>query len=155
VAEGITAIAATPHVRADYPTTALQMEASLSALQVELDLAGISLEVLSGGEIDLDYLDRISPDDLRRFGLGGNPAYLLLEFPYYGWPLGLQPHVERLCESGITAVVAHPERSAVVQDEPDRLAAIVHAGALIQVTAASLEGRLGRTARKTAFRLLG
>jgi protein-tyrosine phosphatase len=154
VAEGITAIAATPHVRADYPTTPLQMEASLSALRVELDLAQIPLDVLPGGEIDLDYLDTLSTDDLRRYGLGGNPAYLLLEFPYYGWPLSLQPHVEQLREMGITAVIAHPERSTEIQDEPERLGHVAHAGALIQVTAASLDGRLGKTARKAALDLI-
>jgi hypothetical protein len=31
-------------------------------------------------------------DELRRFGLGGNPRYLLVEFPYYGWPLARCAH---------------------------------------------------------------
>jgi protein-tyrosine phosphatase len=51
-------------------------------------------------------------------------------------------------------VVAHPERNAEVQAAPDRLRRLVERGALVQITAASLDGRLGRASRTTAFRLL-
>ena len=51
-------------------------------------------------------------------------------------------------------MIAHPERSADVQAHPERLAPIVEGGALVQVTAASVDGRLGRRPRDAAFRLL-
>jgi protein-tyrosine phosphatase len=154
VADGIAAVAATPHVRDDYPTTVAQMEASVGAVRYELARAGIQLEVLTGGEICLEYLDRLSLDDIRRFGLGGNPAYVLLEFPYHGWPLRLPNDISRLVTEGITPVIAHPERSAELEDYPDRIEPLVRRGALVQITAASLDGRLGKRIRKTTLELL-
>ena len=110
--------------------------------------------MLPGGEISLDHLPQLSTDELRRFGLGGNPDYVLVEFPYYGWPLGLADTVFRLRSSGITPVLAHPERNPEVQESPRRLAAVVEAGAIVQLTAASVDGRSGRRSRTAALELL-
>jgi protein-tyrosine phosphatase len=155
VEDGIRTIAATPHVRAaDYPTTAEQMERQLESLQRELREAGIPLELLPGGEIALDRLADLGDEGLRRFGLGGNPKYLLLETPYFGWPLGIEDTVFQLQLRGFTTVLAHPERNGDVQATPERLAPLVERGMLVQLTASSLDGRLGREPRKAGFRLL-
>ena len=77
------------------------------------------------------------------FGLGGNPRYLLVEFPYFGWPLSLETEIWTLRRRGITPVLAHPERNPEVQRSPARVAPLVAAGALVQLTAASVDGRLG------------
>jgi protein-tyrosine phosphatase len=151
VADGIEILAATPHVRDDYPTSPEAMETGLVELREALAAASIPLELRPGGEIALDWIERV---DLQRFGLGGNPRYLLVEFPYYGWPLDLNMQLSRLLASGIKPVLAHPERNAEVQASPERLAGPVGAGVLVQVTAASLDGRLGRTSRSTGFKLL-
>ncbi len=154
VGAGITVLAATPHVRADYPTTAAEMEAALASVQAAVAEAGIPLRLLSGGELALDRLELLDADELARFGLGGNPGVLLLEFPYHGWPLGLAERVFSLRTAGIRPVLAHPERNREVQMQPERLAPLVQAGAVVQVTAASLDGRLGRSARAAALSLV-
>jgi protein-tyrosine phosphatase len=143
-------LAGTPHVRHDHPTRPEQMEASLA--EVQAAAAGI-VRVVGGGEIDLDELGR-PVDELRRFGLGGNPAYLLVETPYVGWPLDLADRVFRLRTAGITAVIAHPERNADVQETPTVLEAPVAAGALVQLTAASLDGRGTKRSLQCARTLL-
>ena len=153
-ADGVTAVAATPHVREDYPTTAKTMERLVSELRARAAEAAIELDVLPGGEIALSELGRLDEDQRRRFGLGGNPSCLLLEFPYYGWPLALEETVARLVSEGTTPVIAHPERSAEVQAAPERLRPAVEGGALVQLTAASLDGRLGRGPRAAAGALL-
>src|SRR6266487_4027628 len=89
VSDGITVIAGTPHVRDDWPTDAGAMEFRVSELRAELEQTGIPLDVRTGGEIAMDWLARLSVEELRRFGLGGNPRYLLVETPYYGWPPGV------------------------------------------------------------------
>jgi protein-tyrosine phosphatase len=152
--EGITAVAATPHVRDDYPTTPDAMEEGVDQLRQALASHEILVDVCSGGEIAIEWIDRLADSDLRRFGLGGNPAYLLVEFPYVGWPLALPQHVFDLASRGITPVIAHPERNGEVQASPERLESLVRGGALVQVTAASLDGRLGRQARTTGRRLV-
>jgi protein-tyrosine phosphatase len=154
VADGIEAIAATPHVRDDYPTSPDTMERLVAELREALVADAIPLELLPGGEIALDRLDDLSPDDLRRFGLGGSEAHVLLEFPYFGWPLALEDRVFRLAAEGVRAVIAHPERNGEVQLAPERLEPIVRAGGLVQLTAASLDGRLGRRSRRAGLVLL-
>lgn len=154
VEDGITAIAATPHVRDDYPTSAETMERKVHELRGALAEAGLPLRLHPGAEIALDRLWSLADDELARFGLAGTPAYVLLEFPYVGWAPALPSTVLALRSRGITPVVAHPERNAEVQHDPERLRPVVLSGALVQVTAASVDGRLGRRARRTAFELV-
>jgi protein-tyrosine phosphatase len=79
---------------------------------------------------------------------------LLLEFPYISWPLGLQDLIRGLRMRGFRTVLAHPERNGDVQADPERLAQFVDAGALVQLTAASVDGRLGRGALRCSKRLI-
>jgi protein-tyrosine phosphatase len=152
--DGITAIAATPHVRHDYPTTPDRMEAGVAALRRDFPEQGIPVEVLHGAEVDLEAMRALGADDLRRFTIAQSGRYLLVEFPYRGWPLDLEQALFDLALSGIVPILAHPERNAEVQAQPGRLGPIVERGGLVQVTAASLDGRLGRRARKAAQDLI-
>jgi protein-tyrosine phosphatase len=154
VEDGIEVLAATPHVREDYPTSADEMEERVATVREAVAGQGIPLDVRPGGELAFDRLDRLSADDLRRFGLGGNPSCVLIEFPYYGWPLELGERLFRFRTEGVTPVLAHPERNADVQGDPERLGGLVRGGALVQLTAASVDGRLGRRAREAAHALL-
>jgi len=151
VADGTTIIAATPHVRWDYPTTAAQMRRALARLKRAVKT--LPIDVLPGGEIALEQLET-PVEKLREFGLAGNPDYLLVETPYFDWPASLIPHLARLRKLGIRPVLAHPERNRVAQGSPGLVAQAVEAGALVQVTAASLDGRTGRSAQSAARDLL-
>jgi protein-tyrosine phosphatase len=154
LADGTDIIAATPHVREDYPTTADAMANGVRELRRLLEREDVDVIVLPGGEVSLEQFDRLGPDELRRFSLAGNPSYLLVETPYVDWPLFFGEIVFRLTAAGITPVIAHPERNATVQQDTERIAELVRAGALVQVTAASLDGRLGARTRKCAHRLV-
>ena len=154
-ADGVTAIAATPHVRSDYPTRPGEMERGVARLREDFVEQGIGVDVLHGGELDLGMLATLDDDELRRFTLAQSGRYLLLEFPYTGWPAGLEETVYGLGLRGFVAVVAHPERNREVQAHPRRLAEAVRLGALVQLTAASLDGRIGRSSQKAAQVLLG
>jgi protein-tyrosine phosphatase len=148
-ADGIEVLAATPHVRDDYPTTPDEMEAALESLRA----ANPAVQVLSGGEIDLAELDR-ADEELQRFGLGGNAGWLLVETPYVGWPLDLVDRLFRLRLRGFRAVLAHPERNRDVQERPELLDPVVAGGTLVQLTAASVDGRLGKRAYRSSRTLL-
>ena len=142
--DGVRKVAATPHVRDDYPTTPDAMEAALARVRAAVAAEGIPIEILPGGEVAMDELSKLDADARARFGLGGNPNLLLLEFPYYGWPMALPQLVWDLVTTGTVVVIAHPERNAEVQERPDRLEGVVDMGAAIQLTAASVDGRLGK-----------
>ena len=152
--DGIVQIAATPHVRDDYPTEPEAMERGVAEVNAAAQAAGIGVEVLPGGELDRAFAHSLNDESMRRFGLGGNPDVLLVEFPYYGWPLELRELVFRLGARGYQVVLAHPERNSDVQRSPGRLRELVDAGVLVQVTAASLDGRVGRHAAACARTLL-
>jgi protein-tyrosine phosphatase len=152
--DGLRAVAATPHVRDDYPTTVDDMERGVAALREALLQAGVPLQILTGGEVAHDRLPGLSDDEVTRFGLGGNPDYLLVEFPYHGWPLALPQQVRELLARGVIPVLAHPERNADVQRDPELLRPLVLMGTLCQVTAASLDGRIGKRSRATGLALI-
>jgi protein-tyrosine phosphatase len=149
-ADGISVLAATPHVRDDYPTTPDQMEAALAELR---GAVGDALQLVPGGELDLAQLDR-PRDELLRFALAGNPGYLLVETPYVGWPLDIGDRLFGLLAAGITPVLAHPERNGEVQQRPELLEPLVASGVLVQLTAGAVDGSLGRRSRESAFALL-
>ncbi|MES1248558.1 MAG: CpsB/CapC family capsule biosynthesis tyrosine phosphatase [Actinomycetota bacterium] len=149
-ADGIEAIAATPHVRADHPTTAAQMEAGVERVRG----FGVDIRVLTGGELDLEFLRSLDDATLRRFGLGGNPGLLLVETPFYGWPMSLPDDIFGLQLRGFRILLAHPERNGDVQEQPELVRRLVDAGVSVQLTAGSVDGRLGRRAAATAKQLL-
>ena len=154
-ADGVTLVAATPHVRDDYPTAVEVVEDGVREVQAALAAAGVDIEVRTGGEVAVDWANGAGAGDLRGYGLGGNPGVLLVEFPYLGWPLELGMVCNRLLGEGITPVLAHPERNDRVQAQPDRLEELVARGVLVQLTASSVTGRRGSRSRKAADQLLG
>jgi protein-tyrosine phosphatase len=153
-AEGVEAIAATPHVRSDYPTRPEQMEQGVAELRRDFADQGIAVDILHGGEIELGRLWEIPQEELVRLSLGQTGRYVLLEFPYRGWPTGAKSALNTLRGIGMTPVLAHPERNPEVQDHPERLQPLVESGTIVQVTAASLDGRLGRASQNAAERLI-
>jgi protein-tyrosine phosphatase len=116
--------------------------------------AGLAIRIEPGGEVDLEYAASWSDPELRRFTLGGGTT-ILIEFPWGGvWPLALAPTCAALRRRGFLPVVAHPERARVVQHDPDRVRELTSAGAVCQLTAASLAGVFGDAPRAAAFTLL-
>jgi len=152
--EGVRIVAATPHVRSDYPTTPEEMEDALLLVRDAVARAGIDIEIRGGGEIAVDRFARLDLGTLQRFGLGANPRVLLLEYPYSGWSPDLAAICIQLRRDGIVPVIAHPERNEAIHHDPSTLEALVQVGALVQLTAASVDGRLGRAPAVCARRLL-
>ena len=152
--DGVRSIAATPHVREDYPTSVAAMETGVASVRRDLEEHGIEIEVLHGGEIAVDRLEDLSREELEGFTLGQTGRYLLVEFPYTGWPLGLERRLFELRIAGLESILAHPERNREVQADPARIEPLVAAGTLVQLTAASLDGRIGRSSQMAAESLL-
>jgi len=144
-ASGVRVLAATPHCSERYPTTARQLNAGLASVRLALRQAGIAIELVAGAEIALDRLRGLDDETLEAFTFGGAGRFVLLEFPYDGWPVGLPRQLGDLAAAGIGAVLAHPERNREVQAAPQRLAGFVDEGALVQVNAGSfLRAHSGR-----------
>ncbi len=61
---------------------------------------------------------------------------------------------ERMLNAGITPVITHPERNALLMKNQAQLVAWIHVGCLLQVTAQSFLGRFGKQARDAAADLM-
>ena len=68
---------------------------------------------------------------------------MLLELPSQMIPEGVKDEIFALKLNGITPIITHPERNAVVQHDPGILYELVQMGALAQITAMSLTGDFG------------
>ena len=101
----------------------------------------IPLEVLPGGEIAIWRLIDLDDETLRALALGGGP-YLLVESPFSPVVGDFEPMVLDLHARGHRVLLAHPERCPAFQRDPARLERLVDAGALVQVTAGSMQRRL-------------
>jgi protein-tyrosine phosphatase len=146
--DGVTAVVASPHQRHDlWPN---QDAGLLASARDELAAAvGPTPTILLGAEIrvDSELLDAVA-------GIPGNgllslagSRYLMIEFSSLAAAVDPVDLVYELTVAGWIPVVAHPERILWLAGEPDLLAVLVEHGALLQVTAASVTGDLGRGPR--------
>ena len=136
-ADGIELICATPHIRHDHDVRIHELAERVAALNAELERRDVPIVVIGAGEVAETIVEKLDDDELRLVALGGR--WILLE-PAPG-PLGdsLAAAAELLCERGFRSLIAHPERHPGL-DMRERLAALVEAGCLVQVTAALLAG---------------
>ena len=159
VEDGITHIVCTPHLRDDFPGRMPFAAAPVrGALQGRIRRAGLPLELVEGAEVGISSVPLLDHAELRAAAIGGPgedgaTRYVLVETPYYGWPPNMEQVLFDMRVRGLWTVLAHPERNEEVQDRPERVGALVEAGALVQITAASITGRFGPEARRCALRL--
>jgi protein-tyrosine phosphatase len=154
VQEGIHAAIATPHYNDLFPQlSAAEIKERVNELQQALDHQRIPLRLFAGHEalIKAGLVDDIGAGRLAT--LNGS-RYLLLELWNDAWLPTTEQVIFELRASGITPILAHPERYRIFQREQGRLASLLRQGVLVQVTASSLVGMQGRTALRVAETLL-
>ena len=81
----------------------------------------------------------------------GSGKYMLVEFSPKNIPNSQKKTLFDLKMSGITPIIAHPERYKLVQENFNIIYDWINAGCLIQVDAGSLLGLLGQKAKKTSL----
>lgn len=154
VADGITAIACTPHI---YPglfeNDSAGIRAQVAALRQAFAAEGIALELTCGADA------HASPDLLPRLKAGTVPTlndsrYFLLEPPHHVAPPNFEGFVFSLVAAGYVPVVTHPERLSWIEDHYDAFCRLSDRGVWMQVTAGSLTGRFGKSARYWGERML-
>jgi protein-tyrosine phosphatase len=143
-ADGIGAICATPHVRADHHVVLTELPDRRARLSAALDRAGCTTRVLAGGEVAADRVAELDDAELASVSLGGGERWILLE-PSPG-PLDtrLEEAVDELRARGFRALVAHPERH-LGPNLVEQLRRVIAKGALVQATAAYLTDENSRS----------
>jgi protein-tyrosine phosphatase len=134
---GTEVLAATPHVRSDYPAVVPgELAERVARLNVAIESEGIPLRVVGGGEVSLlDALER-SDEDLRAVTLGGGDT-LLVETPLGPLPGNLEGLLGSIAARGFRVLLAHPEHSPDLQRTPERLGRLAAQGIMLQLTAGS------------------
>ena len=153
VAAGTQIMVATPHVRGDYPLDPATIAERVDAVNLKLVAEGVELRVVAGAEVSLSKAVELERSELRALCLGSG-SYILVESPYTNTVADIEGIFFDLQVAGLTPLLAHPERCPVFQNEPERLARLVDAGALCSITSGSLAGRFGSTVRRFALRLV-
>jgi len=153
VSVGTETVVATPHIRSDYDLDPDGIDGRVEELADALRAAGIPLSVLAGGEVAAAKAHELDDSTLTKLCLGSSSC-ILIETPLSRDSLGFEESVAELRARGFVVLLAHPERSPIFQRDPERIRALVHGGALCSVTASSLPGLSGRTARRLALRLI-
>ena len=78
---GTRIIAATPHLRRDFPRVRLEDIADSCLLLAEHVPRDWGLQIVSGGEVDLGWAMRATDEQLRLASYGGRGTDLLVETP--------------------------------------------------------------------------
>jgi protein-tyrosine phosphatase len=154
VADGITHVVCTPHANGQYTYDPELIAEKIGELQRLLDSEKIALKLGRGCDFHMSY-ENIQDAKLEpsRFSINGF-GYLLVEIPDYGVPRGLTEIFYQLQLSGLTPILTHPERNPTLQSDQARIVDWLRGGVLIQVTAGSVVGRMGKHAEKMAHELL-
>lgn len=150
--EGVATIIATPHVNRGRWQE--QSREHLQQLTRELDARlGGRPRVEFGSEYFFahDMADALASSAAWPLARG---RYVLVEFAAHAIPPLIEASFFRVQLGGHTPLIAHPERNAVFQSNPEVLRELVARGARTQVTAASLTGHFGDAARESATRWL-
>ena len=131
------------------------MQRLVGAVNAAAREAGIAVEVLPGGRARPRLPGALGDETLRPSVSAATRGCCCSRRRIRAGRSGLGDVVFRLALRGFSVVLAHPERNADVQEKPGLLEPLVAAGMLVQLTAASVDGRLGRRARACAHHLLG
>ena len=153
-ADGITHIVCSPHANAQYDYLPETVSAQIAELQQLLDNEKIALKLGRGCDFHMsfDNIERAQQEPAR-YSINGL-GYLLVELPDYSLPTGLTEVFYQMQIVGLTPILTHPERNPTLQSDRSRLLDWLRGGLLIQVTAGSVVGRMGKRAEKMAHELL-
>lgn len=157
VADGISHLVCTPHIHPGrFDNTPDTIDPALSVFRAALADAGISLKVSSAAEVrfGLELMEGITRGVIPFLGEWEGRKVLLLEFPHSEVPFGAEKLTQWMIQRGVLPMIAHPERNKGIMKSRSKLKPFLQQGCLLQVTAASVAGGFGETARSVAAELL-
>jgi len=148
---GTTDIVATPHASLAFPYDPEVIHDRLAELR---NAAGESIRIHLGCDLQLHY------ENIQRalacpesYSINGR-GYLLVELSELMIPRNLDEVFAEMRAAGLSPILTHPERNPLLEHRLDELEAWVEQGLALQITAQSLFGRFGRSARTQARKLL-
>lgn len=151
IIEGVTHIVATPHANNRYPFRLESNREQIAVLRERLEgkvILGL------GCDFHLSYENLEDLERTPKIYTINETQYLLVEFSDFGIPQNADQMFYEILSAGIVPIITHPERNPILGKYPERLDPWIHAGCLVQITAASFEGRFGQKSQGMAFDLV-
>ena len=145
----------TPHFWPGYETyTPAFIRRATDELREQLRLHRIPLELHPGAEINLDMpIDTLTIDQVPTYGMRG--FYALMDFWESGMPERFLKRIDYLISHHVRPIIAHPERIAAFQVDPDLLDRLAdERRVLFQCNLQCLSDPKGRPTRDLAERWL-
>jgi len=146
---GTAVLFATPHVWPHYPLSSAREAEVRAAYERMRPHAGVELRL----GFELTPSRALLREDPHRYVLEGTDR-VLLEVDFVGTAdltFALAEHIER---SGLRPVIAHPERTEAVLDDPAVADELAARGWALQVNASSLTGRHGPVIEELGWSLV-
>ena len=154
VADGVTHVACTPHILPGvYHNSGPQIRQAIQSLQDLLDQQGIPLRLVVGADNHMvpDFIAGLRSGHLLSLA---DSRYVLVEPPHHTPPPRLEEFFFALVAAGYVPVLTHPERLSWIKSHYAAIERLFQAGVWMQITAGSLTGAFGKTARYWAERML-
>jgi len=155
VADGIQTLVATPHsFNGIYLNPFQVVEDNVNRLRKTFQKNRININLCTGSEVRIctGLKQKVITKEVAT--INNNGRYVLVEFPLHVMPPGSREELFQLKLNDITPILAHPERNPIFQHQPELLSDLMSMGCLIQITAMSITGQLGREAMECAHKLL-
>jgi protein-tyrosine phosphatase len=148
---GTTDIVATPHANNQYTFDPVLIQQRVAELA---SATGGRPNVHFGSDFHLSFSNIESAlQDPRPYTIN-HLRYLMVELPDSLIPPDMGGVFERMKQVGILPVITHPERNRAIWRDVQQFENWLEIGCYVQITAQSLEGHFGRTAKQIAWRLI-
>jgi protein-tyrosine phosphatase len=155
--QGITHVITTPHFLAstvkdpEFESVMGRIDTCWSRLVESARENLPQLKLDRGVELALDDPSPLATDPRLRLAGG---RFMLVEFPWFTIPLNSVQALIHLKASGVTPIVAHPERYENIDPHMEIFREWKQAGAFLQLNAGSLVGAYGDRVEGNAWRVL-
>jgi protein-tyrosine phosphatase len=150
-AGGTTDIVATPHANPRYSFDRALSQQRIQAL-TEATSGRPKIHLGCEFHFSFDNIDRLM-EALPTYTINAK-QYLLVECPDFQIGAYTETVLQRLLDSGIVPIVAHPERNPILREKLSRVESWVELGCLVQLTALSITGGFGGSAKTASMRLI-
>lgn len=154
VDDGVEAVACTPHILPGlYHNDSHDIRAAVDLLRLALIRRDIRLDVVSGSDAHM------TPDFVAKLKSGrilslADSRYVLVEPPQHVAPARLEQFFFEILVAGYVPILTHPERLTWINSRYATIQRLARAGVWMQITAGSLIGTFGSSARYWAERML-
>lgn len=154
IADGIEIMACTPHITPGvYNNDVDIIESAAADLREALERRNLRLELVVGADV------HITPHMGKHLVSGHWPRlagtqYFLFEPPHHVMPPHLHRIANDLLETGLVPVLTHPERLSWIDNQYETIVKLRKIGVLLQITAGSLTGDFGSSAKYWSEKML-